>query len=138
MARGRRYAARDPLSGAYGLRDPFGLPQSPALRPRGRRGGTGGRELGQAKGGEARAAQERRPDRDRARRGHRHQDADRRRLRRPAHMRRAWDHNPTPSLSLPLYSALVGGAHLKVRRYDAEGATRRSAMNWSNSALSLA
>ena len=58
-----------------------GLPQGQALRPVRRRGGTAWRELGQAKGRAARAAQELRPNGARARRGHHHQDTDRRRVR---------------------------------------------------------
>ena len=70
--------------GKDGVRDPVGLPQAEALRTARRRGRPGRRELGQAQGRQARAAERLRPDRARAGRGHHHQDADRRRVRRQA------------------------------------------------------
>ena len=78
MARRRRHASRHPVFGAHGLRDPVGLPQGAAVRPPGRRARSSRRELGEAEQRPARAAQRLRPNRARPRRGHHHQDADRR------------------------------------------------------------
>src|SRR4029453_12477503 len=81
MARRRRHAARDQVSGANDLRDSLGFPRGEAVRTSRRRRWPGRRELGQTEDRQARTAEKLGSDRARQRRGHHHQNSNRRRLR---------------------------------------------------------